>query len=649
VKEKTMGRQRIRLRDLLVLLILVAVLHFSTVHAYVESNGLKIMPLSSVKPGMRGVGLTVVRGTKIEEFDVEVLGVLPTDTGLKGLILVETLGPLIERSKGIAMGMSGSPVYIDGKLVGGLGYKYDEEHGSLGLVTPIEDMLEILSYPYRGNVVPALNDREDDESEMLSRFQPITAPVMVSGLSSERARRVMDAELRRLDVGPVSVGGSGQMDMSVPVEPGSSIGIQLMRGDVNAFVLGTVTYREENRILAFGHPFMHKGETSYLASGAYIHTTAASNGTPFKIASPTGIVGTMTQDRMSGIAGIMGVVPTVVPVRLSVFASDIDRTREMSVELVRDDALIPGLLLTALLNGVDSTIDRIGAGTAHVSFEITANGLDSSLRRENVFFSSSDIAVVSLTEILESVGLLLGNDFQDVEILDIKVDVTVDSARRTAVVEEIVLEDSVVEPGDVLVAKVLLRPFRGDPWVETVEIQIPGDMACGYAVLTVHGGTSYAIERSLDYETYNYDMNEIGLDSTMSADTNAKNLDAAVKAFLSRKMNNQLIISVVPYASAYDIKAVDSDDSILFADSNTVLPTVQEQNAEGDDVRSEQGNGVLEVVVSTGYVLQGWKSLEFEISTPKQCEEGDTETEEMEFLPEEIEPLGLGTLGQVDI
>lgn len=644
-----MGRQSIGLRSYLVLLIVVVVLHFGATHAYGESNRVEIMPLSNVKPGMRGVGRTVVRGTTIEEFDVEVLGVLPGDNGLKGLILIETLGPVIERSKGIAMGMSGSPVYIDGKLVGGLGYRYDEAHGTLGLVTPIEDMLEILGYPSKGNLLSALSTGKDDGSEVPSRFQPIAAPVTVSGLSSERARSVMDAELRRLDVGSVSIGGSGQMDISVPVEPGSSIGIQLMRGDVNAFVLGTVTYKEGNRILAFGHPFMHTGQTNYLASGAYVHTTAASNGASFKIASPTGVVGTITQDRMSGIAGVMGDVPKVVSVRLSVSSGDIDRTRETFVELVQDNNLIPGLLLTTLLNGVDSTIDRIGAGTAHVSFEIMANGLDGSLRRENVFFSSSDIAVVSLTEILESVGLLLNNDFQDVEILDIEVDVAVDSARRTAVVEEVVLEDSVVEPGDVLVARVLLRPFRGDPWVETVEIQIPDNMASGYAVLTVHGGTSYAIERSFDYETYGYDMDQIGLNSTMSADTNAKNLDAAVKAFLSRKMNNQLIVSVVPYASAYDIEVVDNGNgSISSTDSDTVSPALQEQNTD-DTTSSEQVNDVLEVIISTGYVLQGWKSIEFEISTSMQCEERDTQAEEMEFVPEEVEPLGLGSLGQVDL
>lgn len=644
-----MGRQGIRLRSYLVLLIVVVVLHFSGAHAYGESNRVEIMPLSSVKPGMRGVGRTVVKGTTIEEFDVEVLGVLPGDSGLKGLILIETLGSVIERSKGIAMGMSGSPIYIDGKLVGGLGYRYDEAHGSLGLVTPIEDMLEVLGYPSRDDVLLALGGGKDGEPEILSRFQPIAVPVTVSGLGSERARKVMDAELRRLDLGPVTVGGSGQMDISVPVEPGSSIGIQLMRGDVNVFVLGTLTYKEGNRILAFGHPFMHRGQTNYLASGAYVHTTAASDGASFKIASPTGVVGTITQDRMSGIAGVMGVVPKVVPVRLSVSSIDIDRTRETFVELVQDDTFIPGLLLTTLLNGVDSTIDRIGAGTAHVSFEIIANGLDSSLRRENVFFSSSDIAVVSLTEILESVGLLLNNEFQDVEILDIKIDIAVDSTRRTAVVEEIVLENSVVEPGDALVARVLLRPFRGEPWVETVEIQIPDNMGSGYAVLTVHGGTSYAIERSLDYEMYDYDMEQIGLDSSMSADTNAKNLDVAVKAFLSRKMNNQLIVSVVPYASVYDIEAVDNgNSSSLSADSDTVLPALQEQNTD-DTLSSEQGNDLLEVIISTGYVLQGWKSIEFEIGTSTHCEESCTQAEEIEFLPEEVEPLGLGSLSQVDL
>jgi hypothetical protein len=627
-----MARQSSGMRNVSALLIIVVMLLFSAGHTYGESGRVEIMPLSSVKTGMRGVGRTVIMGTKIEEFDVEVLGILPGSGGTKGLILVETSGPLIESSKGIAMGMSGSPVYIGGKLVGGLGYKYDEGYRSLGLVTPIEDMLEILGYPTKADLFSTLGDDIDHECMALSIFQPIAVPITVSGLNSERARRVMDAELKRLDVGPVSVGGSGRVDMAVSIEPGSSIGVQLMRGDVNAFALGTVTYREGDSILAFGHPFMHKGQSNYLASGAYIHTTAGGKETSFKIGSPTGTIGAITQDRMSGIAGLIGVASKVLPVRLNVSATDVGRSRETFVELVQDESLIPGLLLTTLLNGVDTTIDRIGEGTSRVWFQIVAEGLDSPLQRENVFFSNSDIAVVSLTEILECVGLLLNNDFQNAEILDIKADIKVDSSRMTAVVEEVVLTDNVVEPGGVVEAKVLLRPFRGVPWVETVEIQLPEDMLPGYAVLTVHGGTSYAIERSLDYQTYNYDMEQMDLDSTMSADTNAKNLDAAVNAFLDRKMNNQLIVSIVTYPSAYDIEAVDSDISSLPTESNA---------------NEEQSNDVLEAVIITGYVLQGWKTAEFEICSPVQLELADSDGEEKES-PEEEKLLGLGTLSQVD-
>jgi hypothetical protein len=637
MKENIMGKGSMSLRVFLVFLIYIMFLQLNV--GIVYGGSVEIMPLSDVKVGMDGVGWTVVKGTTIEEFEVEVLGILSSNNGTRGLILVEVKGPLIERLKGITLGMSGSPIYIDGKLIGGLGYKYSASQGTIGLVTPIEDMLEILDYPIDNTVLLV------EEYDVPGEIQPVAVPIMVSGLHSARAYKVMDSELRPLDMDLVSVGGLGTIDMSSSVEPGSSIAVQLMRGDVNVFMLGTVTYVDGNDILAFGHSVMHKGQTNYLATGAYVHTTALGDESYMKIVSPTNVIGTVTQDRMAGIAVVQGVDPTLVSARLNVFANDIKKFREISVEIVQDDSMLSGLLTTAFLNGIDATFDKIGAGTAHVSFEIVADGINV-IQRENVFFSNSDITLVSITEILECVSLLLNNDFQDVKIRKINADITVESVRRTAVVEEILLDDSVIKPGDTLVAKVLLRSYRGEPWFETIKISIPDYMPSGYAVLTVQGGNSYVVERTFDYEMLEHDLEGIEQDGIAGANMGGKNLETAINSFLSREKNNELVASVVVYSSAYDNGHGTFDDDFLFSDSHTASSDMHE-----DGFYEEQTNDVLKLSIPTEYVLQGWKNVEFEIGTPKNYNEDCVETEEideMELPSEEDVPLGLGTLHQVD-
>jgi hypothetical protein len=626
----------------------------------VASKTPEIMPFAQVTPGMKGVARTVVSGTTIEEFDIEVLGKFRSGENLQNMILVCASGPIIDNSRGIAAGMSGSPVYVDGKIIGGLAYKYDAAEGSLGLVTPIEDMLEIFGYDALTETLTPQDTLECPETDELrtgseegdnvqyhaitrQAFEPIASSVMVNGLRSERARRVFADTFQRLGIGPVRATGiASNDDEAVSIEPGSSIAVQLMRGDINAVALGTVTYRDGNRILAFGHPFMHKGHVGYLASGAYVYATVGSEMSSFKVGSSTSLIGTMTQDRMAGVSGVIGKFPRVFSVRLSVHAKDLDRTQEIFVQLVQDSSLIPGLLATVLLEGVDSTIDRIGPGTAYVSFEITGKGLKRPVKRENVFFSGYDIAVVSLSEIMEGINLILQNEFKDVEIIDLKVNMDIDRKCNKAVIENVSIENEVVRLGDVLRARVALRPFRGETCFKTIEIEIPHNMVPGYALLAVHGGNTYAVERSTDYDFYSY------AGSNTTPGSNVDSLDSLVDTFVIRDMNNQLIVSVMPYASTYSTDSAQSSTASYHVENNVQLlanaAEVKEHKGKDssnadllpsidDELRND-----IRVVHTTDYVIEGWKDLEFQIVS----------TQGVEGLPMESEPLGLGVLQQVD-
>ena len=220
-----------------------------------------IMGLEEVKPGMHGVAKTVISGTKIEEFGVEVLGIMK-DKGPSGdLILVRTYGDLIEKTGGIAQGMSGSPVYINGKLIGAIGYGWSLTDHKTGMVTPIGDMLKLLDSPL---AVPP--------SSEATNLQPLATPLMVSGFG-ERALSMLGEQLKPYSLVPYAAGEPSQGVTYPSLEPGSAVGVQLVQGDVSVGALGTVTYVDDKKVLAFGHPFLKKGNVGYYMSNAYIFTS----------------------------------------------------------------------------------------------------------------------------------------------------------------------------------------------------------------------------------------------------------------------------------------------------------------------------------------------------------------------------------------
>ncbi|MDR7578804.1 MAG: hypothetical protein QN145_08515, partial [Armatimonadota bacterium] len=274
----------------------------------------EVFPLSRIRPGMRGVGRTVVQGTRVEEFQFEVLGLTEGPPGR--LVLFRASGPAIRRSGGTASGMSGSPMYIDGRFAGALSYGYRSAgpDSDLGLFTPAEAMLAllredraqrpasgVLALPQPlwigGRWVRAveISDRaggSEAQRGPVATFVPAASPLLVSGIS-DRAFRLLQRTLRHADVVPVqSYGGVGRFP-TPPLVPGSAVGVVLVRGDVNVWSIGTLSYRRGNRFLAFGHRLFGFGAVDFLLTSAYVHTVVRSTEFPFKegeVGEPVGTV-----------------------------------------------------------------------------------------------------------------------------------------------------------------------------------------------------------------------------------------------------------------------------------------------------------------------------------------------------------------------
>src|SRR6195256_2441827 len=282
-----------------------------------------IMPLDQIHEGMRGTALTVFQGTKPEPMDVEVLGVLRNINGAKGdIILVRLHGTKAEYT-GVVAGMSGSPVYFDGKLAGALAFRIGEfSKEPIAGVTPIERMLEIDAMDQRpapgpgptNAAAPSTNTRTSGPGESASLpsssysnyLKPIETPLVFSGFSEETLR-LYTPQFAAAGIVPVmGVGSSSDQKQPEPIEPGSAVSAVLVRGDMDIAATCTVTYVDPQRLLACGHPLLQFGEVDLPMTKATVLATLPSPLNAFKIVNTTETVGAFVQDRQMGIMGVPG-------------------------------------------------------------------------------------------------------------------------------------------------------------------------------------------------------------------------------------------------------------------------------------------------------------------------------------------------------
>ena len=476
------------------------------------------MPLSEVKKGMKGYGVTAFEGTTLEKFDVEILGVLNNIGPSQDLILAKIDGPVIRRT-GVIAGMSGSPIYIDGKVIGALAYAWQFAKEPVAGITPIDEMLKIArnEAPAGGAVVAdatprftgaellkALASNNEDEifDKLASGFaakamsgvsgaRPIAVPMSMSSFAPETITRfgkyLDDMGFIAVPSGATSTSTTTQADTSA-FKPGDPIGAVLLNGDFTVAATGTVTHVDGNRIYAFGHPFLDMGEISFPMAKSNIVTVMPSIASSFKFSNTGAVVGAFTQDRSSGIMGTMGGEAQTIPVDLTVDGTGPSKTYHVNV--VRNTQLSP-LILAMAADSVVSNVQRAaGERTIVMDSEIDLKGFEPIHLREGWAGAQARQAIPQYLAIVA--GYVMSNEFTDATIERIKVNLHHDDQLKTAKL----LEASVIPPangrivaGDTVKVRALLKPFRGEPFVEMFDVKIPDDQQTGPAYLLIGSGT----------------------------------------------------------------------------------------------------------------------------------------------------------------
>lgn len=475
-----------------------------------------IMPLTDVRPGMKGVGRTVVFGQRIEEFSFEVMDVIQAGGGPIGadkLILFRMTGPMLQRTGGIAAGMSGSPMYINGKMIGALSaaFAWQLNNREIGLATPIEAMLKIFDRrPAQSSDVPVyrasrphvIGTRVVDRvivaadavhAGRLVRRAPAGVAVAVPATTaytwglSPRASRLL-ADLIKPIGHELLQGHGGRGDFTAqPIEPGSSVGVEEVRGDVAFGGICTVTTRVGNRLLVCGHPWGNRGDVEYVLTASEVLSVVRAFPRPFKISNMGEMVGVIDQDRGAGIAGRLGRYPRLFNVRVVVTDQDSGTRFQLGAHMVRRRDLARLFAPLVALSATEQARGQAGGeGTATVKITLRAKGLGAPIVRENMFFSTSDIATASVLDIVDAMELAFYNDVRALEPFDLTVESVLTRKRVTATIVDVDVLSREVPAGGTLRVRVALQPYRGgDPVVRVIDVPISRAFPRGPATVVI--------------------------------------------------------------------------------------------------------------------------------------------------------------------
>ena len=593
-----------------------------------------LMPLEEVRVGAQGVARTVIAGTRIEEFGVEVLGILKNKGAVGDLILVRASGDVIDRAGGVAQGMSGSPVFIDGRLIGAIGYGWSLTDQRTAMVPPIHDMLKLLDRkpPKPADPEPVDNppekpaDKPTDKDRKKTptpdkadgKSQPrLSTPLMAAGFGPN-ALAFLQTHLKPLKLTPVAVGDPPSDIAFGALEPGSAVGVQLVRGDVSLGALGTVTYVDGDKILAFGHPFLKRGPAGFLMTNAYIFTTIRGLESSFKVGATGEVIGTINQDRGAGVAGEMNRFPGIVPMRMNIRSADSGDGREMAVQIVQDEEIMPILATASLLNAIDKAIDRTGSGTARIAFEVAARGMPGeTYKRENMFFSPENVAEAALAEFYELVAFLASNPHNPVTIMDIRADIDVSPDRRTARILSARPVQTSARPGDTIDIEVKLKPYRSETVTRTVSFTVPKEQNAGSLSLSVRGGGFFSLAALLKK------MGAEGGEVPKPSRKPPKSFEEMIKDLAGRDRNNDIVVELPGSAETLEdgaggdkkpkLKLSESEKSV--ADKEPAKP---EKPAKGKPAGSllaarkteQKKKGFL----TTDYIIEGDTEVSIEIT-----------------------------------
>jgi hypothetical protein len=491
------------------------------------------LPVADIKPGMEGYGLTVFQGTKIEKFNVKVIGTVKKVLNNKDAILVRLSGPGLAKNN-VIKGMSGSPVYIGGKLVGAISYGFDFSTEPIAGITPIVEMLDALAQdtgsPKSGPdrisklELPTLapNAMQSVGGSMPTNVAgaaphlvPLMAPVSLNGFST-RAERFLTERFGEVGL-YCSSGGSGALDESLagptsksgstgksPLLPGSAVSVMLTTGDFTTAATGTTTATFGGKVLAFGHPFLQAGFVDFPMASAFIHQVMPSLNVSFKLSSPMQIIGSVVSDRPWAIGGQIGKVARTIPATYDV----IDETRHLQhsyhCNIVDHPDLTPELLAATAMSAIDATHQSQAPYILKVASQITTNSgttIDRTDRYPSHFSVHANTfdALTRFRAHVDAVSSylyfaanrIMDNEFKQESIKSIHLQIALEDGHKAAKLERIYVDEPIIEPGDTVKINCVIRPYGKERVVKTIALPIPRDVPDGNIVVAVASGDEF--------------------------------------------------------------------------------------------------------------------------------------------------------------
>ncbi|GBC93593.1 hypothetical protein HRbin15_02093 [bacterium HR15] len=582
-------------------------------------------PVSQLKPGMKGYGLTVFKGTQIERFEVEVVGVLENANFGRPLVLIKMKGgPITGRQANIIAGMSGSPVFIQGKILGAVAYGFAFPREPHGLVTPLEDMLTTFdprlnrqsarltttrvvhrSVRLAGRLYAGVHiGPNPPTAPNLAWARPLMTPVMVSGLSARGLERLRK-KLEPYGLMPVMAPGGAGKPIRVQFEPGAAFGVALATGDIDLTAIGTLTYRKGNYVLAFGHPFFGAGEVEMPVTAAEIIDVFPSYLASFKLGNRAQTLGTLYHDGAFAVAGQLGRNAHMMPIRMRITNAQTGVTRTYRCEFFRHSLLTPQFIGIAVSEFIGRTYFALGDATVTVRWTLKTQPYGE-IRYENRLFSDALAEDTVLQDLSYVLGLLQGAPDRKVELEGLEMEVVIQPGRHTAFIERLTTDKGAYRPGETVRATVWVRPVHAPSALRpyTFTFRIPYDATSGrYTLQVASGGEVAGAPTGLPMGLVRVLMGG-GVGGTP---TTAQML----REFQRRERNHQLVATLTLQAMGATVQGEPLYQMPPLMREILTIPRASGIQPEPDQMKQ---------VLSTEWVLQGSQMLFLTVLPPEEGE-----------------------------
>ena len=558
--------------------------------------------VSDIHAGMKGTAYTVFQGTKPEAMDVVVLGILKNANGPKGdIILIRLVGPKPEYT-GVVAGMSGSPVYFNGKLAGALAFRIGEfSKEPIAGVTPIAEMLEINALdhnpapePMEAKALPIPATKTSGPgvasfpaTNFANYLKPIETPLVFNGFSEETIQR-FSSQFASAGIIPVmGVGSVSDARQPEPLEPGSAVSAVMVRGDMDITATCTVTYMDAEHLLACGHPLMQFGMVNIPMTKAEVLATLPSPMNAFKIVNATEAVGAFIQDRHTGIMGEFGKKPDMIPVTLNIHGGP--TTKHFHYEVLNNPRLSPVAMTATVFNALKGMNEYGEETTYRMSGGIQMDGYPN-VTVQNVFASNDGgqpAAVLASMAVGERFSRMYDNPYNVPAVRSVELDFDISRDRRWARLESARTDVTEARPGSDIMIEAMLRPYRGEGIVQHLPIHIPSSTSHGPLRILVSDGDT--IDR---------------LRKSSSAFGKRLDLATTIAVLNKQHVNNRVYVSLL-----------EDDPEVIVADK--VMPSLplsimnvmdgmrgtQEMVVAGESSVNEVSTSPLDYVVAGAQVL----------------------------------------------